>query len=302
MPTFAARPKRTALAHSSFKNTALRGDFTIRYGGKLLDLSQPRVMGIINVTDDSFFADSRTRALADVVTKAGRLLAEGATILDLGAQSTRPGATKVGAAEETERLLPAISAILQAHPDAIISIDTFYASVAAACVEAGAAIINDISAGDLDAGMLPTVGALKVPYMAMHMQGTPDTMQHNPQYEDVVKEVLDYFVQKIAACKAAGIDDVIIDPGFGFGKTIAHNYTLLKHLEAFHILDVPLLVGVSRKSMIYKVLGSTPQEALNGTTVLHTLALERGAHLLRVHDVPAAMEAVKLVGLMKEMP
>lgn len=301
MPTFAARPKTYTLAHSSFKNTALRGDFTIRCGGKLLELSQPRVMGIINVTDDSFFADSRTRALADVVAKAGRLLAEGATILDLGAQSTRPGATKVGAAEEAERLLPAISAILQAHPDAIISIDTFYASVAAACVEAGAAIINDISAGDMDAAMLTTVGALKVPYIAMHMQGTPDTMQHNPQYEDVVKDVLDYFVQKIAACKAAGIDDVVIDPGFGFGKTIDHNYTLLKHLEAFHILEVPLLAGISRKSMIYKVLGSTPQEALNGTTVLNTLALERGAHFLRVHDVPAAMEAAKLVGLMKKM-
>ncbi|PUZ20749.1 dihydropteroate synthase [Chitinophaga costaii] len=251
-------------------------------------------MGIINVTEDSFFADSRSRALADVVSKASRHLLEGAAILDIGAQSTRPGATKVGADQEMERLLPAITAILKAHPEAIISIDTFYASVAACCVKAGAAIINDISAGDLDEAMIPTVGALRVPYIAMHMQGSPDTMQQHPHYENVVQEVLDYFIQKLAVCKQAGMEDVIVDPGFGFGKTIAHNYTLLRHLAAFRILEAPLLAGVSRKSMIYKVLGNTASDALNGTTVIHSMALERGARLLRVHDVKAAMEAVTL--------
>ncbi|GAA0565509.1 dihydropteroate synthase [Chitinophaga japonensis] len=268
--------------------------YTINCRGKLLDLAGPVVMGIINLTDDSFYAESRSRHLHQVMEKAGQHLAEGAGILDLGAQSTRPGATLIGAKEELDRLLPAIHAIINQYPEAVISVDTWYAEVAEKTVQAGAAIINDVSAGDMDAQMLPTAGRLQVPYIAMHMQGTPATMQQAPQYENVVQEVLDYFIQKLAQCRAAGIADVIIDPGFGFGKTLAHNYALLRHLELFHMLECPLLAGVSRKSMIYRLLGTTAAEALNGTTVIHTLALQQGVHLLRVHDVKAAAEAVRI--------
>jgi len=268
--------------------------YTINCRGKLLDLAGPVVMGIINLTDDSFYAESRSRHLHQVMEKAGRHLAEGAGILDLGAQSTRPGATLIGAQEELDRLLPAIHAIMNQHPEAVISIDTWYAAVAEKAVQAGAAIINDVSAGNMDPQMLPTMGRLQVPYIAMHMQGTPTTMQQAPQYDNVVQEVLDYFIQKLAQCRAAGIEDVIIDPGFGFGKTLAHNYTLLRHLQLFHMLECPLLAGVSRKSMIYRLLGTTAAEALNGTTVIHTLALQQGVHLLRVHDVKAAAEAVQI--------
>lgn len=267
---------------------------TINCGGALLDLSKPVIMGIINVTEDSFFADSRTQHIDQILQKAAQHLEEGALILDIGAQSTRPGAVDVGADTELERLLPAISALKTHYPKAIISVDTYYASVAEQTVHAGAAIINDISAGDMDADMISTVAKLQVPYIAMHMQGTPASMQQQPQYEDVLQEVLDYFIRKRAACLQAGIKDIIIDPGFGFGKTIAHNYTLLKKLTAFHMLDCPLLVGISRKSMIYRLLDTTPANALNGTTVLHTLALQQGAHILRVHDVKAAMETIKI--------
>ncbi|WP_423735301.1 dihydropteroate synthase [Chitinophaga caseinilytica] len=282
-----------------FKNTSLRKDFTIRCRGKLLSLAEPLVMGIINVTDDSFYSDSRSRELHDAVVRAEALLADGAALLDIGAQSTRPGAPEVGAAEEAARLVPAIHAILYKFPEAVISVDTYHASVAEKCILAGAAIVNDISAGDMDPEMIPTVAALQAPYIAMHMQGTPATMQQNPHYQDVVREVLDYCIQKTEACRAAGIHDVILDPGFGFGKTLSHNYQLLRGLEMLHLANAPLLVGVSRKSMVYKLLGSTPAEALNGTTVLHTAALERGAHILRVHDVKAAVEAVRIVSFME---
>jgi len=268
--------------------------YTINCRGQLLDLAAPLVMGIINVNDDSFYAESRSRQLHHILEKAGQHLADGAAILDLGAQSTRPGAAEIGAAEELERLLPVIHAIVNHYPQAIISVDTYHASVAEKAVHAGAAIINDISAGDMDPEMIPTVGRLRVPYIAMHMKGTPATMQKDPQYENVVREVLDYFIQKLAQCRAAGINDVIIDPGFGFGKTMAHNYTLLRHMQVLQVLDCPLLIGISRKSMVYRLLGTTPQEALNGTTVLHTLALQQGVQLLRVHDVKPAMETVKI--------
>ena len=268
--------------------------YTINCRGKLLDLSTPVIMGIINITDDSFYAASRSKHLHHVLEQAARHLAEGAGILDLGAQSTRPGAETVGEQEETDRLLPAIHAIINQFPEAVISVDTWYASVAERAVQAGAAMINDISAGEMDPGMLNTVGRLQVPYIAMHMKGTPLTMQKDPQYENVVQEVLDYFIKKLGQCRIAGIDDVIIDPGFGFGKTMAHNYTLLRHLQLFEVLECPLLVGVSRKSMIYRLLGATPEEALNGTTVIHTLALQQGVHLLRVHDVKPAAEAVRI--------
>lgn len=268
---------------------------TINCKGKLLDLSAtPVVMGIINITDDSFFAESRTKQLDAILDKAAQHLEAGAQILDIGAQSTRPGSVTVGEETEIDRLIPAISALVERFPDVIISVDTYYAKVAEQCMRAGAAIINDISAGDMDPDMIAVAAATQAPYIAMHMRGTPASMQHQPHYEDVTREVLDYFIQKKAACLQAGIKDLIIDPGFGFGKTVAHNYTLLKNMDAFHILDCPLLIGISRKSMIYKLLGNTPAEALNGTTVLNTLSLQAGAHILRVHDVKAAMEAVKI--------
>ncbi|MCW3465608.1 dihydropteroate synthase [Chitinophaga nivalis] len=268
--------------------------------GQLLSLATPVVMGIINITADSFFEGSRMHVLHEVVAKAGQHLAEGAAILDLGAQSTRPGATIVGPEEEISRLLPAIHAILHHYPQAIISIDTWYADVAEKAIHAGAAIINDISAGDLDPAMIPTAGRLQVPYIAMHMQGKPATMQSNPQYEDVVQEVLDYLVKKLAACREAGVKDFIADPGFGFGKTLEHNYALMKDLHLFYdILGVPVLTGISRKSMLYKLLHITPEEALNGTTVLNTIALQQGTHILRVHDVKAAMEAIRITEKVK---
>lgn len=284
-----------------FKNTLLHKDFTICCRGKLTDLSTPAVMGIINVTDDSFYAGSRTRALHQITERAGALLAEGAAFLDIGAQSTRPGATIVGASEETERLLPAIHAILHHYPDALLSIDTFHASVAEKCIQAGAAIINDISAGDMDPDMLAVTAALQVPYIAMHMQGTPATMQQNPQYEDVTQEVLGYFIQKLHQCREAGIKDVILDPGFGFGKTLAHNHQLLQQIDLLHIAGAPILAGVSRKSMIYKLLGTTPADALNGTTVLHTMALLKGAVILRAHDVKEAMECIRIVAYQRSL-
>ncbi len=264
--------------------------------GQLLSLATPVVMGIINVTTDSFYEGNRMHELHQVMEKAKQHLDEGAAILDLGAQSTRPGADLIGAEEEIHRLIPAIHAILNKYPTAIISIDTWYAAVAEKAIHAGAAIINDVSAGDLDPDMIPVAGKLQVPYIAMHMQGKPATMQQNPQYEEVVGDVLDYLKEKLAACRAAGIKDFIADPGFGFGKTLEHNYTLLKNLHLFYdILGVPVLTGISRKSMIYKLLNITPAEALNGTTVLNTIALQQGTHLLRVHDVKAAVEAVRIM-------
>lgn len=274
---------------------------TINCNGQLLDLSSPVVMGIINITDDSFFAESRTKQIDALLDRAAQLLEDGAGILDVGAQSTRPGAVDVGEATELERLIPAVKALVERFPGVILSIDTYYANVAEACIKAGAAIINDISAGDMDKNMIAVAAATQAPYIAMHMQGTPADMQVQPHYEDVTREVLDYFIRKKEACLQAGIKDIIIDPGFGFGKTLAHNYTLLKHMDALHILGCPLLVGISRKSMIYKLLENTPAEALNGTTVLNTLSLQSGAHILRVHDVKAAVEVVKIHQFMSRL-
>lgn len=252
-------------------------------------------MGIINTTPDSFYAGSQRRSVSEAVQQAEKMLQQGAVILDIGGQSTRPCAEIIGPKAEAERVVSHIEAIRQSFPDTIISIDTFHASVAASAVAAGACMVNDISGGQLDVNMLETVGKLQVPYICMHTKGTPATMQSLATYDDVVQEVLDYFIQRTAACRLAGIKDVIIDPGFGFAKTITHNFTLLKNLSIFRMLDKPILLGISRKATIYKTLGITPEEALNGTTVLNTIGLLNGAHILRVHDVKEAVEAVKLV-------
>lgn len=267
--------------------------FTLNCSGRMLVVDNPVVMGILNVTPDSFFDQSRVTA-ESVVEQAGRMLEQGAGILDIGGQSTRPGSVRVSASEETDRVAPVIEAIRKAFPDAILSIDTYHAAVAAAAVRAGAGIVNDISSGDMDPEMLTTVGALNVPYIAMHMQGTPDTMQQHPVYEDVTREVLDYFIQKMEACRVAGIHDIILDPGIGFGKTAAHNFELVRNLRVFAELGNPLLLGVSRKGFIYRGLGISAAEALNGTTVLNTIGLMNGAMILRVHDVKEAVEAVRL--------
>lgn len=269
--------------------------FTLNCKGRLLSFSEPVVMGIINTTPDSFFAGSRMGQRDAVLKKAEQMLQEGATILDLGGQSTRPGSEQVAAAEELQRVLPAIEAIAQAFPEAIISVDTFYAPVAEAAVASGASIINDVSAGSIDADLLPLVARLQVPYVLMHMKGHPKTMQKDPVYEDVVLEVFDDLNQKLYAIEKLGIRDVIIDPGFGFGKTIAHNFTLLRGMSYLGQMNRPIMVGLSRKATVYKTLGVTAEEALNGTTVLHTLSLLNGGVILRVHDVKEAVQAVKLV-------
>ena len=275
--------------------------YTINVNGTLMDLSTPRVMGIVNVTPDSFFAGSRTQTEADIARRVEQLLTEGADILDLGGYSSRPGAVDVSPAEECERLRLGLSVIRRVCPDAVVSVDTFRADVARMCVEEyGAAIINDISGGELDAEMFPTVARLGVPYILMHMQGTPQTMQDKPRYDDLLRDVFLYFARKVQQLRDLGQKDIILDPGFGFGKTLEDNYTLLAHLEEFaSVFQLPVLVGVSRKSMITKLLGITPAEALNGTTVLNTLCLTKGAAILRVHDVRPAVEAVRLVQAMQ---
>jgi len=279
------------------KNNTL---FTLNCKGKVLVINKPIVMGIINATPDSFFQDSRRTNADSAIEKAAQMINEGATIIDIGGQSTKPGSEPITAAEEIERVVPIIKEITKTFPDVFISIDTYYSSVAQAAVEAGASIVNDISGGLFDDEMIPTVARLGVPYICMHIQGTPKTMQDNPVYKNVTNDVLDYFIQRIAVCKEAGIKDVIVDVGFGFGKSTAHNYQLLKSLPAFKMLGKPLLVGVSRKGMIYKPLGITANEALNGTTVVNTIALQLGANILRVHDVKAAKEAIDLLELINK--
>lgn len=267
--------------------------YTLNCKGRLLVLDKPAVMGILNITPDSFYSGSRFDQ-HEVLQKAEQMINEGAAILDIGGQSTRPGSDRLTADEELKRVLPAIEAIKKEFPSVFLSIDTYHAKVAAETVAAGIDMVNDISAGELDAAMLSTVASLKVPFIAMHMQGTPDTMQQNPTYENITREVVDYFIQKTAACKAAGIVDLILDPGFGFGKTINHNFQLLKSMEALQIFHVPILAGLSRKSTVWKTLKITPEEALNGTTVLNTIALTKGAAILRVHDVKEAVETITL--------
>ena len=269
--------------------------FTLNCNGKLLVIDKPIVMGIINATPDSFYPGSRIQHTDDILYKAENMLNDGAVILDVGGQSTRPGSEQVGAEEELKRVIPAIEAITKNFPKALISVDTFYASVLKAAVEAGANIANDVSAGSIDDELLPMVASLKVPYVLMHMKGHPQTMQMNPIYDNVVTEVFDALNIKKQELKQSGINDIIIDPGFGFGKTIQHNFQLLKGLSFFKEMEAPLLVGVSRKSTVYKTLQVTPEEALNGTTVLHTIALLNGASILRVHDVKEAWEAIRLV-------
>lgn len=270
--------------------------YSIRVGGRLMDLSTPKVMGILNVTPDSFYTDSRKQSEADIARRVEQIMDEGGDIIDVGAYSSRPGAADVTAQEEMERLARALRIIRRLAPGAVVSIDTFRAGVARCCVEDyGAHIINDISGGEMDADMFSTVASLQVPYILMHMQGTPQTMQSQPSYQNVVIEVMQSLGKRASLLHEMGVCDVILDPGFGFGKTLQHNYQLLSRLSQLHELHLPLLVGVSRKSMIYNLLGCTPQEALGGTTVVHTIALLQGAHILRVHDVKAATEAVRIV-------
>lgn len=272
----------------------------INVNGSLLDLSQPRVMGILNVTPDSFYAGSRTQTEAEIVRRVKQIVSEGAAIIDIGAYSSRSNADNVSAREEMERLRMGLKILFEIQPDAVVSVDTFRADVARMCVEEyGVAIINDIAAGEMDADMFHTVAALNVPYIMMHMQGTPQSMQQHPHYDNLLEEVLLYFARKVQQLRDLGVKDIILDPGFGFGKTIEHNYELLSHLEDFRIFELPLLVGVSRKSMIHRLLDITPQEALNGTTVLDTICLLKGADILRVHDVKEAVETVRIVQAMR---
>lgn len=274
----------------------------INVKGQLLDLSIPQVMGILNVTPDSFYAGSRMQTEEDIAARARQIIDEGAAIIDIGAYSSRPNAEHISAEEEMNRLRTGLEILNRNHPEAIISVDTFRADVAAQCVnEYGVAIINDIAAGEMDDRMFQTVAGLGVPYIMMHMQGTPQNMQKEPHYDNLIKDVFLYFARKVQQLRDLGVKDIILDPGFGvgFGKTLEHNYELMAHLEEFRIFELPLLVGVSRKSMIYKLLGGTPQDSLNGTTILDTVALMKGAHILRVHDVREAVEAVRIVEKLK---
>lgn len=278
------------------RHSARRRSLTCR--GRLVSLDTPVVMGILNVTPDSFYAGSRVmepgRTVDAVLERAGQMLADGATFLDLGGYSTRPGAADISPDEETDRLLPAIEALRRHHPDALLSVDTFRASVARQTVEAGAHLINDVGGGTLDPAMFATVAALRVPYVLMHLRGTPQTMQSRATYADVTTEVIDELAVRLAELRRLGVADVLLDPGFGFAKTPAHNFDLLSNLDAFRLFDEPVLVGLSRKTTIWKTLGITADEALNGTTVLNTIALQKGAAILRVHDVREAAEAIQL--------
>jgi dihydropteroate synthase len=277
------------------KDTFLNRKTTLNAKGKLIDLSSPTVMAILNITPDSFFNGSRVKSVDDALFKTEKFLQEGASFIDIGGYSSRPGADEISSAEELERIIPVIEAVNQRFPEAIISIDTFRAEVAMQGIQAGAHLINDISGGELDEAMFETVAKLGVPYILMHMKGTPQTMHIEPHYNDVVLEVVNYFVEKIAALRELGVKDIILDPGFGFAKRREHSYELLNHLEDLNIFGLSILVGVSRKSMIHKFLQTTPEEALNGTSILNTIALLKGANILRVHDVQAAVECIKLV-------
>lgn len=267
--------------------------------GRVLNLDSPVVMGILNVTTDSFFDGGKYLSIDNQLRRVEQMLDDGAAIIDIGAISTRPGAKEISRAGELERLLPSVKAVRRHFPDCYISVDTYRPLIARAMVENGADIINDIFGGRFTDDMFESVAGLKVPYILMHMKGTPETMQDNPVYSDVVAEITYFFEQQIARCREEGISQVIIDPGFGFGKTVEHNFTLLSRLDTFRSLGVPVLAGLSRKSMINKALHVSSREALNGTTVLNTVALLKGADILRVHDVKEAVEAVKLVGLME---
>lgn len=268
--------------------------------GKLYEFQEPVVMGILNLTPDSFYKSYLHESFQQITDQVGVWIEEGMQLLDIGGQSSRPGSLRVDAAEEKMRILPVIEHLSTAFSELLMSVDTYHASVAEAAIHAGAHIINDISAGKMDERMIETVAAVKAPYIIMHMQGTPETMQQHPQYEDVTAEVISELAKVIERCTLAGIPDVWVDPGFGFGKNRTHNYTLLKNLRAFQILEKPLLVGVSRKRMIYEVLQTTADKAQNGTTVVHTIALMNGANILRAHDVKEAVEAVRIFTEMQQ--
>jgi dihydropteroate synthase len=268
--------------------------FTVNCRGRLLVINEPIVMGIINTTPDSFYQGSRASTTHEILVRAEQMLMDGATILDLGGQSTRPGSLNVGADEEMKRVIPAIEAVCKKFPEAIVSIDSYYSSVVKQAVDAGACIINDVSAGSIDSALLPMVARLQVPYVLMHMKGRPENMQIDPVYENVTLEVFDSLNFKLKELHTSGIKDVIIDPGFGFGKTIEHNFQLLRELSYFNLLNCPLMVGLSRKATVYKTLGTTADNALNGTTAIHTIALMNGANILRVHDVKEATEAIRI--------
>ncbi len=277
------------------KDTFLNRKHTLNCKGKLIDLSQPAVMAILNITPDSFYSASRAGSVEQALRHTESFLEHGAKFIDVGAYSSRPGAADVNETEEITRLVPIVSAINKTFPEAIISVDTFRAKVAEEGINSGAHIINDIAAGNLDEKMFETVARLRVPYIMMHMQGTPQTMQQNPTYENVSKEVFAYFSEKISTLQNLGVKDIVLDPGFGFAKTLEHNYQLLKDLQLLSFFELPVLVGISRKSMITKALDIKTEDALNGTTVLNTTALLKGANILRVHDVKEAVECVKLI-------
>jgi dihydropteroate synthase len=281
------------------KDTFLNRKVTLNCKGKLVDLSSPMVMAILNVTPDSFYGNSRINNVDDALKTTEKFINEGATFIDVGAYSSRPGATDISVDEELNRSIPIIKAIAKEFPETLISIDTFRAKVAKECIAAGAHLINDISGGSLDHEMFDTVAKLNVPYIMMHMKGTPQTMQIEPEYGDVALEVVTYFTKKMAALKKLGVKDVIIDPGFGFAKTIDHNYELLKKMANLNVFELPILVGFSRKSMITKTLNIQSADALNGTSILNTIALLKGASILRVHDVKEAIECIKLTERIK---
>ena len=275
----------------------------INANGRLMDLSHPQVMGILNVTPDSFYAGSRKQNETEIVARVHQIIDEGGNIIDIGAYSSRPNAAEVSTSEEMQRLRFGLDIIRREVPDAVVSVDTFRADVAQMCAEEyGVAMINDISAGEMDKNMFATVARLGIPYIIMHMQGTPQTMQEHPHYDNVLKEVLFYFAEKVQRLRDLGMKDIILDPGFGFGKTLEHNYALLNQLEEFSVFELPILIGVSRKSMIYKLLDCTPEDALNGTIAVNTIALMKGADILRVHDVKAASESIKIVEATRSLP
>ena len=268
---------------------------TINCKGKLIDLASPKVMGILNITPDSFYDGGAHKNEVEVLNHVERMLSEGATFIDVGAYSSRPNADHISEIDELKRILPIVKLILKEFPETLLSIDTFRSEIAKQCIEAGACMINDISAGKLDEHMLQTIADLHVPYIMMHMRGTPQNMQQQTEYDNLLKDILFYFSERIAAAKAAGIIDIMVDPGFGFAKTLEQNFELLNKLELLKIIEKPLLIGISRKSMIYKTLETSAKEALNGTSVLNTIALQKGASILRVHDVKEAMECITLV-------
>lgn len=276
------------------KDTFLNRKSTLNCKGKLIDLSSPTVMAILNITPDSFYTNNRVQKVEEALKSAETFISQGAKFLDLGAYSSRPGAADIAIDEELHRLLPIVEAISKEFPETLLSIDTFRAKVAEESIFAGAHLINDISAGNLDTAMFETVAKLQVPYIMMHMKGTPQNMQENPTYENITNEVFSYFLDKIAMLKKLGLKEIIIDPGFGFAKSIQHNYQLLSEMECLKAFELPILAGFSRKSMITKVLNIKTDEALNGTSILNTIALQKGATILRVHDVKEAMECIKL--------